>query len=290
MKSIDKSFAITDLDPQLEEILNNFSSIFKIRIAYYLPDGREYKIGSNMKISPYCQILRELLDYKEKCLALDSCKRAVAKETRCTQSYVCHGGCNEAIKPVFRGDDLLGYIMIGQAVSREKMPETIFRKAEAKGVLDDITHEFQALPFYDRKKMSDIVDLFVELTDLVILKDLIRHKEQGPVKKVLEYMKAKDHTINLHQAAMLTDMSESRLRHKIREECGKSFTRIKEEIAMEKAEKLLRSDQSLTVQEASFQLGFKDPFYFSRAFKRFFGHSPSEARGGAGTQSSKSKR
>ena len=35
----------TDLDPQLEEILNNFSVLFDIRIGYFLPDGSEFKIG-----------------------------------------------------------------------------------------------------------------------------------------------------------------------------------------------------------------------------------------------------
>ena len=269
---------ITDLDPQLEVILNNFSSIFNIRIAYYLPDGREYKIGSNKQISDYCKILRKTLGYDNKCVALDSFKQKRAKETKCIQSYICHGGCNEVIKPVFSEDELLGYIMIGQAVSKCGIPDYILREAEKLEVLEETVATFNALPHYEKEKKNDIIQLFSELTDLVILKNLIKQKELGPVKKVVQYMRTTDSKISLKEAAELTNISESRLRHKFIEELGQTFLQVRNSICMEKAKKLLKEDQKISIQEVAFRLGYTDPLYFSKAFKKYFGLPPSLLR------------
>jgi AraC-like DNA-binding protein len=46
---------------------------------------------------------------------------------------------------------------------------------------------------------------------------------------------------------------------------------------MERAAELLAEDR-LTVRAIAKQLGFGDPFYFSRTFRRHFGRSPSEYR------------
>jgi AraC-like DNA-binding protein len=37
-------------------------------------------------------------------------------------------------------------------------------------------------------------------------------------------------------------------------------------------------DQGVSVKEAAAQVGFDDPFYFSRVFKRIFKHAPSSLR------------
>lgn len=267
-----------DLDPELEKILNNFSSIFSIRIAYYLPDGSEYKIGSDKKISPYCLLLRELMGYRKKCLALDALKRELSRKKRCIQSYVCHGGCNEVIKPIFNGEAVLGYIMMGQAVSISGIPDHVIRDAERCGIRTEVVDSFSLLPHYERAKMNDIIQLFSELTDLVILKNLIKQKELGPVEKVVEYMKATDSRIDLRQASEIAHMSESRLRHRFREEIGKSFSQVKNSLCLEKARRVLEKEKELPIQEVAFRFGYSDPLYFSRVFRKYFGYPPSVLR------------
>jgi AraC-like DNA-binding protein len=45
---------------------------------------------------------------------------------------------------------------------------------------------------------------------------------------------------------------------------------------MEKALQLCRQKQRL-VKEIAAAVGYEDPLYFSRAFRRYFGRSPTEA-------------
>lgn len=68
-------------------------------------------------------------------------------------------------------------------------------------------------------------------------------------------------------------ISRSRLAHLFRSETGESFPEYLERRRMERAEDQLRMT-SLPVSEIARSVGFDDPLYFSRRFKRFTGMSP----------------
>jgi AraC-like DNA-binding protein len=58
---------------------------------------------------------------------------------------------------------------------------------------------------------------------------------------------------------------------------GTNFKNLLIEIRTELAEQYIH-DESLTLTEISFMLGFSEISSFSRAYRRWTGHSPSEAR------------
>jgi AraC-like DNA-binding protein len=265
----------TDLDPELEKILDNFSSLFDIRIAYFKPNGTEYMIGKNKKLSSHCEFLRERLHYKNRCLTLDKAKQYRARNSRKIQYYRCHGGCYEAIKPLYYGDELTGYIMMGQASCQKNVPDPIIQDARKAGIIPDIIEAFNDLPNFTSDKMDAVMQLFSELTDLIILKKLIKQNEQGPVKQLVDYMETVNPGINLKQAASLVHLSEDRLRHKIKEDMGRTFTELRNSICMGRACKLLIENRELSIQDIAYESGFSDPQYFSRAFKKHTGFSPS---------------
>jgi AraC-like DNA-binding protein len=59
---------------------------------------------------------------------------------------------------------------------------------------------------------------------------------------------------------------------------GVTFAEILDELRRRLALRFVR-EQGLSVKESAYRLGFSDPAAFSRAFKRWTGKSPSEARG-----------
>ncbi|MDQ0228033.1 helix-turn-helix domain-containing protein [Metabacillus niabensis] len=58
-----------------------------------------------------------------------------------------------------------------------------------------------------------------------------------------------------------------------RKETGKSITQFQDELLIEHAIKLLKNE-SVNISQVSDQLGFSNPFYFSRVFKRITGVAP----------------
>lgn len=77
----------------------------------------------------------------------------------------------------------------------------------------------------------------------------------------------------LEQLATHCGLSSSRLSHLFRAELGTSPQAFSEKIRMDYAQDLLKQT-NLSVAEVAAEVGFDDPLYFSRRYRRAFGHAP----------------
>ena len=77
--------------------------------------------------------------------------------------------------------------------------------------------------------------------------------------------------------AAMCGMSTARFAVVFKEATGRTPTEFLEDARMEDAKKLL-DKTTLTVSEVSASVGYRDPLYFSRIFRRRFGVPPTEYR------------
>lgn len=77
----------------------------------------------------------------------------------------------------------------------------------------------------------------------------------------------------------MMSVSRTQLHRKLAALTGQPTSHFIRSFRLEKARELLQSSR-MGVTEVAYAVGFKDPYYFSRAFAREFGLSPSEAREG----------
>lgn len=99
------------------------------------------------------------------------------------------------------------------------------------------------------------------------------------VEQARQYMKMNPaRTPSLAELARVCCASPDRLRHVFKEVTGMAPLQYALNLRMEKARQLL-ADESLCIYEVALQLGFEDPYYFSRLFKKVTGMAPSEYRG-----------
>ncbi len=73
-------------------------------------------------------------------------------------------------------------------------------------------------------------------------------------------------------------VSSSQLHRKLTAVTGKPVIEIITAMRFEKAKELLSDQSQRQIAEIAFDCGFEDPDYFSRAFSKRFGVSPSEFR------------
>lgn len=78
--------------------------------------------------------------------------------------------------------------------------------------------------------------------------------------------------------ARMVGTNEYSLRKGFKEVFGDTIFGYWQQLKMKKATQLLL-DKSQTIAEISREMGYKNPQHFSTAFKKHFGHSPSERRG-----------
>ncbi len=108
-----------------------------------------------------------------------------------------------------------------------------------------------------------------------------RHSEV--VEGVIRYVEAhyKDEELSLNQVADNVNFSANHLSTVFHQEYGKSFVKYLTDLRMEKAKKLLR-ETGMRSSDVCYEVGYKDPHYFSSIFKKTQGMTPTQYREGKG--------
>ena len=120
-----------------------------------------------------------------------------------------------------------------------------------------------------------------------------RQKRNRPTEKVNEYPLTKnrfiqkvrlaieeninDDTFGIPQLCYTILISRSQLHNKIKAATGVSTSIYIRSIRIEKAKELLENTD-LNVSEVAYQVGYKDPSYFSRLYSEAYNISPSKVR------------
>ena len=86
-----------------------------------------------------------------------------------------------------------------------------------------------------------------------------------------------DENFSVEQLGREVHMSTSQINRKLKALIDQSAQQLIRSIRMQRAMELLKSN-SASVSEIAYQVGFKDPGYFSKVFKNHFGQQPSEVK------------
>ena len=260
----------------VEEIFEVFTNLFDIRIAFFSNNGEEVNVGKNKPLCRYCHLLREKLNLEETCLNLDRKMREHALEKRKTISYQCHGGMTEAITPIFFDDELVGFVMIGQfRTSKEPMDKVIQQRWKKEVGTEELEKVYLETPLYTPNYSKNILRLFEVLIDFIISQRLIEIENSSTIQPLIAFIENHlEENITLAQAAKIVCKSQSSISHNFKKITGKSFKQFQIDLKLAKADEYFKNKQDITVKEVAYKLGFDDPFYFSRLYKKHRGKSP----------------
>ena len=106
---------------------------------------------------------------------------------------------------------------------------------------------------------------------------VITDKDEQLIKKVMTWLEdnVSDAEVTVDQLAAYVGMGRTSMYNKIKGLTGKSPVELIQDFRMQKATFYLKSGQ-YSVSETSYRVGFSDPGYFSRSFKKHFGMSPAD--------------
>jgi len=266
----------TVLKEDVQEVFDHFCACFNIRILFYSPTGKQLKVGLNRPNSDYCNLVQTHLYGLQACLDLDERKRREALAQGKMVCYQCHAGLVEAIKPVFYEGQLLGYVAIGQIRPDEAIPKgvaALWRHRREIAVLDQA---YRNLPCVPREKIDHILGLFSILVDYIVSRKMVILKGRSILEEVRSFIESNiEKNISISEAASHVSRSPSTVSHLFREKTGKSFKHYVIEAKLARAEEHMTNEPLTTVAKAAAGVGYPDPLYFSRIYKRYRNFPPS---------------
>jgi len=264
------------IDNEVEEIFNNFTEFFNVRIALFSKDGREIKTGLNKNCSLFCDSVRNNLEMIDNCHDNDNYFRQIANKTGKPVHYFCHAGLMEATYPIYIFNEIIGYIMIGQIKTNKKIKKVIFEKWKKKFNNNKIINGFNKLTYIPNNKIESFLQIFNTIIENIINKNYIKIKNNILIDKIINYIKDNiNKNISLLEVSELVNKSETLVSHLFKKITGNSFKHTLLTIKLTKAIEYFENDSDITIREVSNILGFNDQYYFSRIFKKYFGKSPS---------------
>jgi len=251
-------------------LLDHFSSLTGVRIAFFSLDGEELCIGQNRSICSYCRQRRRARDFKAACRTDDQTGRAAALERCSVYFYRCHAGLCEAVMTVVTGGRPIGYAMIGQFCLAGELPET--RNERERKALE-------ALPVFTRQKIEDLLSMFRVLIEHIAGQSLVGRRDFDLLGPLVERIRANPaEALTLTAAAQFVGLSASRLSHLFTSMMGVSFKRFQLTQRLALADRVMQAHPDWRMTRVADECGFLDPLYFSRVYRKNRGIPPSKAR------------
>ncbi|MDR2536932.1 MAG: PocR ligand-binding domain-containing protein [Treponema sp.] len=263
-------------DEEVQRLIDSFAECFRVRFTIFSANHEDMILGFPYDVSPYCKMIRENLHLLSSCLNQNRqmCRRCGrCKDTQYPLVYRCHAGLYESVMPIRVNQQLIGYAMIGQFRACEEegdIPPELFAQSQKHCIdAEALCAAYQELPLYDKTSMWNMVNLFSVLINFIIMREYINVHQPGQIEKISHWLdKHIAETVELDDVANAIGRCRSTVSHLIKRQFGMSFKQLCALKRVRRFESLIAAEPSLTITEAALRVGYDDPLYFSRIYKK----------------------
>jgi AraC-like DNA-binding protein len=188
--------------------------------------------------------------------------------------YRCHAGLHESVMPIKVDKKLIGYAMIGQFrigdEGNQDIPAELFTQCAKTGIDAEVLWEaWRELPQYDRAATQNMVNLFSVLINFIVMREYINVHQPGLAEQVSHWLD--EHIaepVELDDLANAVYRCRSTVSHIIKRQFGMSFKQFQTLKRVQRFESLIAAAPTMTIAEAALKVGYDDPLYFSRIYKK----------------------
>jgi AraC-like DNA-binding protein/ligand-binding sensor protein len=259
-------------DEEVQRLIDSFAYCFRVKITIFSSGMEELIVGLQNPGARFCQSIQKGLRFRYRCCRQDKmmCERCERKQELLV--YHCYAGLSEAVIPIHVEDTCIGYGMLGQFRTGEKIPAEISREWLKAGFdIKTLESAFLEQPFFDQPALDNMLRLFSMLAAFIVTREYVKVRRPGLTEKVIQWLEAHisdSEYLDLDKIAEAMKKSRSTISHTIKRQLGLSFKQLCILKRIQRFESIIAADPLSSVREAAAQVGYEDPFYFSRIYKK----------------------
>jgi YesN/AraC family two-component response regulator len=184
--------------------------------------------------------------------------------------YHCYAGPTEVVMPIKVEGATIGYVMLGEFRTRNTLPNEIQRQwIEAGFEVKKLQTAFLEQPFFDAASLDNMLRLFSMLVSSIVTQKHIKARLPGVAEQVVQWVENHlSEPMSLEEIAFTMNRSRSSISHIIKQQLGLSFTQLCTLKRIQRFESIAAMNPDISIQDAASQVGYEDPFYFSRLYKK----------------------
>lgn len=263
-------------DSELNELMKDFYLLTGIRII--LIDANQEEIACYPPFEEtFCADLRKNKGFNEKCIDCDRKAFARCKKSKTLDIYKCHAGLIDATVPIFDGDRLLGYMMLGQITNeRDKaaFQEKMIELCKECGIEDDLSDKIKKIKYRNERQIKAASKILETCAHYIHLKEIIKPSGQQLIDAIDRYID--DHIsedISIGRLCEEFHIGRTHLYEVMHTAIDGGIANYIKHKRLKRAETLIKTT-SMSVAEISCAVGFMDYNYFSHVFKLEYGIPP----------------
>ena len=262
----------------IEELLRDFYTVSGMDISVVDADFHTLSLTRNPEVSLCTAIHRDPRSI-DVCKASDIERLSAAKSNSRPVLYTCPFGITEAIVPIVRDDEVIGYIISALGVEKGK-EDHLFKSVSAyRGVEDsEIKSLFGTSRSLSAEELNAYFNMMKMLAAYISSDDSLAESQKSIGQLIKRYIKN-----NLQRKLTLKDIARNlhcstvTLTEHFKDEFGITINEYITKKRMDMSEKLLLSTDK-PLREIASLVGFSDVEYFSRTFKKHHSQSPAAWR------------
>ncbi len=253
-------------EDKLYELLKDFHQLTGLKVSF----SKDYDtpiMGVPHNICALCRYKQSDHEFYLRCKACD--KNAYDNATRSDEPYIyeCHYHLTEALQPVVVYGKIVGYFQIGQMLGDRDKFIRLNRPTDYElSLLEDL-----ASPTPETLRAAAAI--LSCLAKYTVIDQYIGLSAQQNLDVVLEYIDEHySERITVADLCKIFHYSRSSLFMHFKNELNQGVTSYINNLRLEKSKALLKEH---SVKEVATLVGFENTNYFSRAFRKKYGVSPS---------------
>lgn len=273
---------------KLPQLLRAVHELTGVKVAIYNLDYDEIMAYPSHSID-FCEMLRRVPDALRACNESERERCQVCKACASSKTVRCHAGLTEIVIPIDNNGAVVGYIMLGQFVGeqdRETFLSQVQRRCAGYSLSpEQIMGNAHKVPSCTDAQMQSIAKIVDVIASYIVFSGLLYPSQTSLKKTITDYI-AKNLSEDLSVLGLCRKfaVSKSELYRLLRHTAPNGVAAYVRELRFRKACELLRYTRK-PVWKIAAEVGYDNPDYFLRAFKKEVGISAGKYRKGSGNES-----
>lgn len=267
-------------DAELLKLMRDFYTLTGIRLVLFDAEYRElfsYPSGYDT----FCAVMRRNGDFDKKCRMSDKDAFEKCKQCRALHVHKCHAGLTEATVPLFEGERIIGFMMLGQITAsrdKERLTEELLALAKEYGAGESLLPHVRRIKYKNEEQIRAASGIMEACTAYVRLKELVTPSGKRLIDAIDRFIEEHiGEPLDVARICEAFSISRTRLYDTLRPYTDGGIAGYLKRKRLEHAKNLIRTS-SLSIPEIASASGFSDYNYFLRLFKKAYGVSSKAMR------------
>jgi AraC-like DNA-binding protein len=264
-------------DEEARRLIDCFALCFKINIRIFSSGMDELLAGFREPNFCFCRQIHRGPQSCSLCCRREPMIWEYREPEFESMIYTCYTGFAEAVMPVKLRGVLLGYALLGRFRTKSEIDERILRRWIGAGRdPENLRTTFGNQTFFDKNAMENMLRLFSMLLSFLLTREYVKIRRPGLAESVSHWLESHiSESLDLNRIASVMNRSRSTISHTIKRQFGMSFKELCILKRIQHFERIISGNPDISIREAAALAGYRDPFYFSRIYKKVRFSAPS---------------